>query len=53
MYNSSIIGVNIGKDYKSTIEGLNKIWDSKEWSEFSEESGGWQVNVSFFSKSNS
>ena len=50
MYNSSVIGVHIGKDYKSTIEGLIKIWDSKEWSEFVEESGGWQVNMSFSRK---
>ena len=50
MYNSSVIGVNIGKDYKSTIEGLNKIWNSKEWSDFAEESGGWQVNMSFSRK---
>ena len=49
MYNSSIIGVNIGKDYKSTIRPQQDL-GLKEWSEFSEESGGWQVNVSFLEK---
>ena len=50
VYNSSVIGVNIGKDYKNTIDGLNKVWESKEWSEFVKESGGWQVNMSFSRK---
>ena len=46
-YNSTIIGVNIGADYKNTLDGLNRLWDSDEWPKFWEESGGWKVDASY------
>lgn len=46
-YGSSIIGVNIGADYKSTLESLDKLYESGEWPKLWEESGGWDINISF------
>jgi len=46
-YDSSIIGVNIGANYKSTLESLDKLYESDEWPKLWEESGGWDINISF------
>ena len=44
---SSIIGVNIGADYKSTLESLDKLYESDEWPKLWQESGGWDINISY------
>lgn len=46
-YGSSIIGVNIGADYKNTLKSLDKLYESGEWPKLWEESGGWDINISF------